>query len=69
MDDYEKGYPVTPCMDVYKANIQSDEFIEKLNMRIVFKGDLQNKDMNGGRVPRNCVTKTDIFGGLYIFFF
>ena len=24
VDDPEKGEPVTPCMDVYKAKIQSD---------------------------------------------
>ena len=43
MDKQEKGYPVTPCMDFYKSNIQSDVILDKLKLRIVFKGDLQNK--------------------------
>ena len=33
-------YPVTPCMNSYKANIQYDGIIEKLNLRIVVIGDL-----------------------------
>ena len=47
MDDPEKGYPVTPCMDVYKANIQSDGSLEDLKLRSVFWGDLQNKEIIG----------------------
>ena len=39
--------PVTPCMDVYKAKIQSDGSIEKLKLRIVVRLDLQNKEMVG----------------------
>ena len=39
--------PVTPCMDVYKANIQSDESLDKLKLRIVVRGYLQNKEMIG----------------------
>ena len=38
-----KGEPVTLCMDVYKAKIQSDGSLEKLRLRIVLRGDLQNK--------------------------
>ena len=39
--EYEKeGEPVTPCMDVYKAKIQSDGSLDKLKLRIVVKGDL-----------------------------
>ena len=38
---------MTPCMDVYKAKIQSDGSIEKLKMRIVVRGDLQNKEFIG----------------------
>ena len=34
-------------MDVYKAKIQSDESIDNLRLRIVVKGDLQNKEMVG----------------------
>ena len=34
-------------MDVYKAKIQSDGSLYKLNLRIVVRGDLQNKEMVG----------------------
>ena len=40
MDDPEKGGAVTPCTDVYKGKIQSDGSLEKLNFRIVLRGDL-----------------------------
>ena len=46
--EYPKdGEPVTPCMDVYKAKIQSDGSLDKLKLRIVVRGDLQNKEMIG----------------------
>ena len=32
-------------MDVYKAKIQSDGSLDKLKLRIVVRGDLQNKVM------------------------
>ena len=35
--DLEKGYPVTSYMDVYKAKIQSDGSLHKLNLRIVVR--------------------------------
>ena len=38
-----EGEPVTPCIDVYKAKIQSDGSLDKLKLRIVVRGDLQNK--------------------------
>ena len=47
MDEPEKGYPVTPCMDVYKSSIQYDGSIEKLKLRIVVRGDLDNKEIIG----------------------
>ena len=37
------GEPVTSCMEVYKAKIQSDGSLDKLKLRIVVRGDLQNK--------------------------
>ena len=43
----KKGEPVTPCMDVYKAKIQYDGSLYKLKLRIVVKGDLQNKELVG----------------------
>ena len=43
VQDPYKGEPVTPCMDVYKAKIQSDGSLEKLKLIIVVRGDLQNK--------------------------
>ena len=42
IEDTEKYEPVTPCMDVYKAKIQSDGSLEKLKLRIEVRGDLQN---------------------------
>ena len=45
--DPEQGYPVTPCMDVYKAKIQSYESINKLRLRIIVRGDLKNKELIG----------------------
>ena len=34
-------------MDVYKAKIQSYGSLDKLKLRIVVRGDLQNKEMVG----------------------
>ena len=34
-------------MDVYKSKIQSDGSLDKLEMRIVVRGDLQNKELVG----------------------
>ena len=42
-----EGEPVTPCMDVYKAKIQSDGSLDKLKLRIVVRWDLQNKEIIG----------------------
>ena len=47
IEDPKVGEPVTPCMDVYKAKIQSDGSLDKLKLRIVVRGDLQNKEMVG----------------------
>ena len=46
-EDPEKDDPVTPCMDVYKSKIQSDESLYKLNLIIIGRGDLQNKKLVG----------------------
>ena len=46
-EDQNEDEPVTPCIDVYKAKIQSDGSIDKLKLRIVVRGDLQNKEMVG----------------------
>ena len=43
IEDQNEGEPVTPCMDVYKAKIQSDGSLHKLKLRIVVRGDMQNK--------------------------
>ena len=40
IEDPKDGEPVTPCMDVYKVNIQSDGSLDKLKLRIVVRGDL-----------------------------
>ena len=34
-------------MDVYKAKIQSDGSLDKLKLRIMVRGDLQNKELVG----------------------
>ena len=47
MDDKEKGYPVTPCMDFCKENIQSDEGLEKCKLKIIARGDLKNNEIIG----------------------
>ena len=47
IEDPNYGEPVTPCMDVYKAKIQSDGSLDKLKLRIVVRGDLKNKEMVG----------------------
>ena len=38
---------MTPCMDVYKAKIQYNGSPDKLKLRIVVRGDLQNKGLVG----------------------
>ena len=43
VEDPEKYESVSPWMDVYKYKIQSDGSIDKLKLRIVVRGDLQNK--------------------------
>ena len=43
----EKDEPVTPCMDVYKAKIQSDGSLDKLKLRILVREDMQNRELVG----------------------
>ena len=43
----KKGEPVTPCIDVYKLKIQSDGSLDKLKLRIMVRGDIQNKKLVG----------------------
>ena len=38
---------MTPCIDFYKAKIQSDGSLDKLKLIIVVRGDLQNKELIG----------------------
>ena len=45
IEDPKDGEPVTPCMDVYKSKIQCDVSLDKLKLRVVVRGDLQNKKM------------------------
>ena len=47
VEDPKDGEPVTPCMDVYKGKIQSDGILDNLQLRIVVRGDFQNKFMVG----------------------
>ena len=39
----EKDEPVTPCMDAYKYKIQSDVSLDKIKLRILVRGYMQNK--------------------------
>ena len=47
IEDPKDGEPVTPCMDLYKAKIESDGSLDKLKLSIVVRGGLQNKEMIG----------------------
>ena len=47
IEDQNEGEPVTPCMDVYKAKIQSDGSLDKLKLIIVVRGDLQSEETVG----------------------
>ena len=47
IEDQKEGEPVTPCMAVYEAKIQSDGSLDNLKLRIVGRGDSQNKEMVG----------------------
>ena len=47
IEDQNEGEPITPCMDVYKAKIQSDGSLDKLKLKIVVRGDLHNKKLFG----------------------
>ena len=47
VEDIYKDEPVIPCMDFYKAKIQSDGSIDKLKLIIVVRGDLYNKELVG----------------------
>ena len=58
IEDPKDGEPVIQCMDVYKATIQSDGSLDKLKLRIVVRGDLQNKDMIGDTWSPTAYMKT-----------
>ena len=47
IEDPKDGEQVTPCMDVYKAKIQSDGSLYKLKLRILIGGDFKNNEMVG----------------------
>ena len=47
VQDPDKGEPVTPCTNVYKYKIKSDGSLDNLKLRIVVKGDMQNKELVG----------------------
>ena len=49
-------------MDVYKAKIQSDGSLDNLKLRIVGRGDLQNKEMVGDTwSPTSSMTTSKYF--------
>ena len=45
IEDPKDGEPVSPCMDDYKAKIHSDGSLDNFKLRILVRGDLQNKEM------------------------
>ena len=47
VEDPKKGEPITSCMDVHKAKIQSDGSLDKLKLRFVVRRDLNNKELVG----------------------
>ena len=47
IEDQNEVEPVTPCMDVYKVKIQSYGSLDKLKLRILIRGYLQNKELVG----------------------
>ena len=47
VEDPQKDDPVTPCMDVYKAKIKYGGSLDKLKLRILVRGDLQNNGLVG----------------------
>ena len=52
MNNPKKGYPMTPCMDVYKAGIKSDGSLYHLKLRFVVRGELNNREIIGETCPR-----------------
>ena len=47
VEDPKKGEPVTPCVDVYKGKIKSYGSLDKLKLRILVRGYLQNMKLVG----------------------
>ena len=57
-EDPKKGEHLTPCMDVYKPKIQSDGSLDKFKLRILVKGDLQNKELVGDTWSQSSSMRT-----------
>ena len=49
---------MTPCMYDYKLKTQSDGSLDKLKMRILVRGDLQNKDLIGDTWSQTASMRT-----------
>ena len=47
VQDPEKDDTVAPCMDFYKAKIQSDGSLDQRKLKILVRKDLQNKELVG----------------------
>ena len=47
MDDPEKVDTMTPCMDIYKTNIQYDGILDTLKLRIVVRRDFHDTEIIG----------------------
>ena len=58
VEDPKKGEPVNTCMDVYKAKIKSDGSFDKLKLRILVRGDIQNKELVGDTWSPTALMRT-----------
>ena len=58
IEEPKDGEPVTPCMDVYKAKNPIRWKPRQMKLRIVVRGDLQNKEMIGDTWSPTASMKT-----------
>ena len=58
IEDQNEGKPVTPYIDVNKAKVQSDGSLDKLKLRILVRGDLQNKELVGDTWSQTASMRT-----------
>ena len=52
---------MTPCMDVLKDKIKSDGSLDKVKLRIMVGGDLQNKELYGDNWSPTAFMRTLVY--------